>query len=171
MPKSSSFKARAPIGAFAFSLFTGDCMYANYRGVTRNAPRTTVDPSDAGIAEGFSRWRAAMRWQRELDRALAAHDLTHTQYLVLWAAAGAARAARDAVPQRAIAEAAGLDAATTSQIVRKLEERGLFDRRPTLGDARAWRVLVTRSGMQLLRRATPLVRAAARRCGISRSRS
>lgn len=146
-------------------------MYATYRDVTRNSSRTTVDPSDAMIAEGFSRWRAAMRWQRELDRALAALDLTHTQCLVLWAAAAAERAARDGVPQRAIAEAAGLDAATTSQIVRKLEDRGLLDRGPTFGDARAWRVLVTRSGAQLLRRATPLVRAAARRCGMSRSRS
>jgi DNA-binding MarR family transcriptional regulator len=118
---------------------------------------------DAAVAEGFSRWRAAMRWQRELDKVLAPLELTHTQYLVLWATAGAQRATRDGLVQRAIADAAGLDQATTSQIVRKLERRGLLDRGPISGDRRAWRVIVSTSGTQLLRRATPLVRTAARR--------
>ena len=56
-----------------------------------------------------------------------------------------------------------MDRATISQIVRKLEARGLVDRGPTFGDARAWRVIVGTRGKELLSRAIPLVRAAARR--------
>jgi DNA-binding MarR family transcriptional regulator len=125
--------------------------------------RTFDTGQDPLVAQGFSKWRAAMRWQREIDAALAPLDLTHTQYLVLWAGAAAQQAARDAVAQRVVAETAGLDPATTSQIVRKLEARGLLDRKPTSGDARAWRVIVSTRGAELLRRAAPFVRAAARR--------
>ena len=40
-------------------------------------------------ARGFALWREAMRWQRNLDASLIPLQLTHTQYLVLFAADGA----------------------------------------------------------------------------------
>ncbi|MBK7579660.1 MAG: MarR family transcriptional regulator [Myxococcales bacterium] len=104
-----------------------------------------------------------MRWQRLLDRALAPVGLTHTQYLVLLSAAAAQADYDDAVPQRAIAERAALDEATTSRLVASLCERGLLDRGPTVGDRRAWRVIITRLGTRLLGRARPLADASARR--------
>ncbi|MFO0564451.1 MAG: MarR family transcriptional regulator [Polyangiaceae bacterium] len=103
-----------------------------------------------------------MRWQRLLDRSLATVGLTHTQYLVLLGADAAVADYDDAVTQRAIAERAGLDEATTSRLVASLCERGLLDRGPTFGDRRAWRVIVTRTGMRLLARARPLAEASAR---------
>jgi DNA-binding MarR family transcriptional regulator len=103
-----------------------------------------------------------MRWQRNLDASLVPVRLTHTQYLVLFAAESVTDETRDAVTQRAIAERAGLDEVTTSRIARLLTDRGLLDRGGTL-DRRAWRINVTQKGRQLLRRATADVEIAAKR--------
>jgi DNA-binding MarR family transcriptional regulator len=113
-------------------------------------------------AKGFALWREAMRWQRNLDASLSPLKLTHTQYLVLLSAESATEETRDAVTQRAIAERAGLDEVTTSRVVRLLAERGLLDRGGSL-DRRAYRIIVTAKGRQVLRRATPDVEAASKR--------
>jgi DNA-binding MarR family transcriptional regulator len=104
-----------------------------------------------------------MHWQRSVDAALKTYGLTHTQYLVLVSADICERAAGDAVTQRAIASAAGLDEATTSQVVRKLTMRGLLDRGPTFEDQRAWRVCVTASGRRSLRSAAPHIEGVQKR--------
>lgn len=113
--------------------------------------------------EGFRAWRSAMRWQRTVDAALRPLGLTHTRYLVLAAAEQLVRELDDAVAQQGIAARAGLDKVTTSGLARRLEQQGLLDRGPDGVDARAWRVLVTRRGRDKLRRARPLVAAAALR--------
>jgi DNA-binding MarR family transcriptional regulator len=104
-----------------------------------------------------------MRWQRTINAALKPVGLTHSQFLVLAALDHVQRAAGDAVNQHMIALDAGLDDATTSAILRALDSRGLIDRGPTDGDARAWRVIVSSTGHSTLRKAVPLVDAAARR--------
>lgn len=104
-----------------------------------------------------------MRWQRTINAALKPAGLTHSQFLVLAALDHVQRATGDAVNQHTIALDAGLDDATTSAILRALESRGLIDRGPTHGDARAWRVIVSSAGQSTLRKAMPLVDAAARR--------
>jgi DNA-binding MarR family transcriptional regulator len=130
--------------------------------VSHWARRGGGDPA-RGVAVGFSLWRAAMRWQRGVDAALAEVELTHTQYLVLSSADAIGNDAKQALTQRAIANRAGLDEVTTSRLVRALAERGLLERERTAGDARALRVIVTRKGVRALRAAAPLVRAAAKR--------
>jgi DNA-binding MarR family transcriptional regulator len=118
-------------------------------------------PSLSAVQSGFALWRAAMRWQRSIDAALRPLELTHTQYLVLASAARAIREQRDAVAHHAIAQAAELDLATISILVRKLETRGLLDRDVDGADARRWRVILTQRGRSLLDKATALVEAAA----------
>jgi DNA-binding MarR family transcriptional regulator len=103
-----------------------------------------------------------MRWQRCLDASLGSVRLTHTQYLVLSTAETATDEARDAVSQRSIAERAGLDEVTTSRLVRVLTDRGLIDRAEA-ADKRAYRILVTPRGRQLLKRAAIDVEAASKR--------
>ncbi len=103
-----------------------------------------------------------MRWQRNVDAGLVALRLTHTQYLVLFTAQSVTDETRDAVTQRGIAERAGLDEVTTSRVVRLLSERGLLDRGESR-DRRAYRILVTHKGRQLLKRATPDVEGASKR--------
>ncbi len=102
-----------------------------------------------------------MRWQRAIDAALRPLGLTHTQYLVLEVAAAASRAQGDAISQLTIAASAGLDPATISVLVRKLESRGLLDRDVDASDRRRWRVLLTQRGRALLKKATPFVEATA----------
>ncbi len=113
------------------------------------------------VARGFALWQAAMRWQRAIDVALRPLGLTHTQYLVLVSAARAIREEGDAVGQFAIAEAAGLDTATTSALMRKLGSRGLVDRGIDGLDGRRWRVFLTTRGQKTLEKATLLAEAAA----------
>jgi DNA-binding MarR family transcriptional regulator len=106
-----------------------------------------------------------MRWQRAIDTALRPLGLTHTQYLVLASAARVIREQGDAVAQLAIAETAGLDSATTSTLIRKLESRGLLDRGLDATDGRRWRVRLTGRGRSMLEKATALVEAAATELG------
>jgi MarR family transcriptional regulator, organic hydroperoxide resistance regulator len=117
--------------------------------------------SQALSGQGFQAWRSAMRWQRSIDAALHPFGLTHARYLVLAAVDELVRELGDAVAQKSIAERAGVDKATTSQIARRLEQRGLLDRGPDGVDSRAGRVFISRRGRDLLRRARPSVDAAA----------
>ena len=100
-----------------------------------------------------------MRWQRAVDAALRPLKLTHTQFLLLASAARAIRQQGDAVTQAAIAAAAGLDRATVSNLVHKLETRGLIDRDAHESDARKMRVQITQRGRKILEKATSLIGA------------
>ncbi len=102
-----------------------------------------------------------MRWQRGIDAVLRPLGLTHTQYLVLTSAARSVREHGEAVAQLAIAESAGLDSATTSTLIRKLESRGLLERDVDTTDGRRWRVVLTQRGRSVLDKASSLVEAAA----------
>jgi len=102
-----------------------------------------------------------MRWQRAIDAALRPLGLTHTQYLVLASAARVIDEQDDAVAQLAIAEHAGLDRTTISILIRKLEDRGLFDRDIDGADGRRQRVLLTARGRSILAKASALVETAA----------
>jgi DNA-binding MarR family transcriptional regulator len=98
---------------------------------------------------GFLLWRATLSWQRRIRAALAPHDLTHVQFVLLaslwWLEDN------QAPPTQAqLAEQAGTDAMMTSQVIRKLERRGLVDRRPDPVDGRARRLQLTSTGAALL---------------------
>jgi MarR family transcriptional regulator, organic hydroperoxide resistance regulator len=114
---------------------------------------------------GFLLWQLAMRWQQALRPALAALDLTHAQFVLLASAAylGTTAAGDDGDPlvtQKLLADHARLDAVTTSEVLRTLESKGLIERRPHPGDARARAVLVTKAGKALARKAIPAVEEA-----------
>jgi DNA-binding MarR family transcriptional regulator len=123
-----------------------------------------VTPKDLspGARKQLAAWRAAIRWPRAVEVALAEVELTFSEYLVLQAAALAIQSSVDAVPQTAIAELSGFDQATTSKQVKKLEARGLLDRSIDGVDGRRWRVLVTGRGLKVLRRASARVDAGTR---------
>jgi DNA-binding MarR family transcriptional regulator len=125
-------------------------------------PERDAEPVALGkeVAAGFALWREAMRWQRCVNGALRSLGLTHSQFLVLSALDRACAQEDDAVSQRQVAREAGLDDATTSSVLQTLQTRGLIDRGPAFGDARCWRVIVTKGGARMLRRASPLVTAA-----------
>jgi DNA-binding MarR family transcriptional regulator len=62
--------------------------------------------------------------------------------------------------QARLAEHAGTDAMMTSQVLRRLEARGLLERRPDPGDGRARRLALTPRGSALTARALADVEAA-----------
>jgi DNA-binding MarR family transcriptional regulator len=121
----------------------------------------TTSALGSGATAGFALWRAAMAWQRSVDRAVRHLELTHTRLLVLTGLDAACVRARDhAVSQAAIATEAGIDKVTVSTVVRALESRGLVDRDIGFGDDRAWRVMLTSKGRRALALAVPLVEKA-----------
>jgi DNA-binding MarR family transcriptional regulator len=127
------------------------------RGPPNSPANTAIGP---GALAGFALWRDAMAWQRAVNRALRSLGLTHTQVLVMSALDSASKGTEGAVSQSIIAREAGLDKVTVSAVVRSLEGRGLVDRGMTDGDARAWRVILTRKGAVALGAAVRLVEEA-----------
>nr|BFE55335.1 MarR family transcriptional regulator [Saccharothrix mutabilis subsp. capreolus] len=104
-------------------------------------------------------WRVTLAWQRAMRTALAPHDLTHVQFVLLatlwWLEDGEGRPT-----QQRLAEQAGTDAMMTSQVVRKLAERGLVGRDVDPADSRARRLATTAAGREVLTGALADVEAA-----------
>jgi DNA-binding MarR family transcriptional regulator len=95
-----------------------------------------------------------------MQDALRALSLTLPQYLVLASLVRLDAETGDAVSQRELVDDTGLDKMTTSHAVRALERQGLADRGLDGADTRRWRVIPTRSGIALLKRAAPCAQAA-----------
>lgn len=101
---------------------------------------------------GFLLWHATLRWQRAMARALAPHGLTHVQFVLL-ACAWWLNESGAAPNQLALARQAGTDVKMTSDVLRRLEVRGLVDRMTDPRDTRARTVRVTPDGLSLVQRA------------------
>jgi DNA-binding MarR family transcriptional regulator len=86
---------------------------------------------------GFLLWRVTLSWQRRIRSVLESHQLTHMQFVLLaslwWLADH-----EDRPPTQArLAQQAGTDPMMTSQVIRKLEARGLLERALDPTDSRA----------------------------------
>jgi DNA-binding MarR family transcriptional regulator len=122
---------------------------------------------DAGASPGFVLWQVATLWQRHLRAALEEVGLTHAQFVMLASAAWLARpdgrapgGREEPVSQARIAEHARTDAVMTSEVLRTLERKGLVQRLPHPGDARARSIVLTEAGQSTVRRAMALVEEA-----------
>jgi DNA-binding MarR family transcriptional regulator len=98
---------------------------------------------------GFLLWQVSLAWQRAMRTALAPHDLTHVQFVLLSTTWWLGKGEMPPTQQR-LAEQAGTDAMMTSQVVRKLADRCLLVREPDPADARARRLRVTETGLALV---------------------
>lgn len=108
---------------------------------------------------GFLLWRTTLIWQRQIKAALAPHELTHVQFVVL-AGAWWLQEHHGPPSQAGVAAQAAIDPMMTSQVLRGLEARRLLQRRPSPTDSRARIVTVTKAGQTLLAAALPIVEAA-----------
>ena len=112
-----------------------------------------------GESPGFLLWQLTLHWQRSLTAALAPLELTHVQFVLLacahWLNRGGERP-----NQLAVAAQAGTDVKMTSQVLGRLEQRGLIQRRTDASDTRAKTVTVTRRGAALATRAIAVVEEA-----------
>lgn len=109
---------------------------------------------------GFLLWRTTLSWQRRIRAALSPHDLTHVQFVLLASLWWLHDQGRQQPTQAQLAEQASTDLTMTSQVIRKLQARGLVQRQADRTDARAWRLRLTAAGGELLAVALPAVEAA-----------
>jgi DNA-binding MarR family transcriptional regulator len=110
-------------------------------------------PSDS---PGFLLWHVSLRWQRNLNAALAPLELTHVQFILLGCTWWLNE--QGLTPnQLAVASLAGTDPKMASEVLRKLESNGLIERRSDGQDGRAKRLEVTARGTELLSKAIPVV--------------
>lgn len=113
-------------------------------------------PQGPETSPGFQLWLVTLAWQRAVSIALRPHGLTHVQFVLLagtwWLTE------QDGPPtQRELARHVGSDPMMVSQVLRRLETKGLVKRTVDSIDARAKRVKLTRAGGTHLRKAMPIV--------------
>jgi DNA-binding MarR family transcriptional regulator len=110
-------------------------------------PKSVFD--SPGDSPGFLLWHVTLRWQRLIRAALAPHELTHVQFVLL-ASAWWLGEYEEMPTQQRLAARAGTDTMMTSQVLRKLEDRGLVSREADPADARARLLGITQAGRALL---------------------
>ena len=115
--------------------------------------------ANTGGGYGFTLLKAAQVWRTEASEALREHELTLPQFLVVMALYRRSRHGWDPLTQSDVATRLGMDANTTSQIVRALERRGLLTRTPHPDDARARALALTTDGIERGRKASASARA------------
>ena len=113
-------------------------------------------PNGPDDSPGFLLWRVSLGWQRRMAAVLKPLGLTHPQFVLL-ASAGWLAGQGGPATQRGLADHAGTDPMTTSQVLRTLEAKGLLERLDDPADARAKRVSLTAAGRELLTVAVPAV--------------
>jgi DNA-binding MarR family transcriptional regulator len=102
---------------------------------------------------GLLLWRTTLAWQRRIRSALRPHDLTHVQFVLLASLWWLEDRGPGAPTQARLAEQAGTDPMMTSQVVRRLEARGLLERTADPSDGRARQLGLTDRGRDLVARA------------------
>ncbi len=115
-----------------------------------------LDPDDS---PGFLLWHVTLRWQRDIAAALAPLNLTHVQFVLL-ATTWWLNSRGEDPNQLSLARQAGTDVKMTSQVLRKLETKGLLRRETDAADTRAKRLRVTGRGADLAAQALTAVEAA-----------
>lgn len=115
----------------------------------------------ASQSPGLLLWRVTNRWQAAMRAALAPHELTHVQYVLLASLTWLG----DTEPERLVTQVdlaafAATDPMMTSQVLRTLERAGLVERLPHPTDGRARVLRATPDGAAAARRATADVEAA-----------
>lgn len=109
-------------------------------------------PEGPQTSPGFLLWHITLAWQRDVAVALAPLGLTHVQFVLLASAWWLDRHAQTP-NQLELARHAGTDVKMTSQVVRKLESKGLLERQVDPADTRARRLRPTASGADLAEQA------------------
>jgi len=104
-------------------------------------------------------WHVTLRWQRAIAAALAPLGLTHVQFVLL-ASTWWLNSRGEDPNQLSLARQAGTDVKMTSQVLRKLEAKGLIRRETDAADTRAKRLRATGRGAELAQQAIAAVEAA-----------
>jgi DNA-binding MarR family transcriptional regulator len=129
-------------------------MGSNARAITQLFATASLGAPENAI--GFVLWRVVHRYLREIDRELLPLDLTHLQFTTLAMTAWLGRAGQ-AATQSELARFANIHAMQISQVLKRLEGKGMVVRTSSDADVRAKRVDVTAAGLRALRGSLPVV--------------
>ncbi|WP_079210582.1 MarR family winged helix-turn-helix transcriptional regulator [Brucella pituitosa] len=105
---------------------------------------------------GFVMWRLFMQWQRGLNARLKPLDLTQPKFAVLSTISWLSRDGA-AISQQTLAQFLQLDRMHVSQLVSRLDQDGLLDRRPSPKDQREKLLSASPLGLEKIRQAIPVV--------------
>jgi DNA-binding MarR family transcriptional regulator len=128
-------------------------------GRNQDAIRLIFEDVSLGAPEnavGFVMWRIVARYQRQVDRALLADNLTNLQFTTLSLVAWFGRDGLT-VTQVQLARFAGIHPMQVSQTIKILETKRMVLRQVSDSDARAKRIEITKAGLRSLRAALPKV--------------
>lgn len=117
--------------------------------------RLATEFQRAEDSPGLLLWQLSNKWQAKQRAALKTFGLTHVQFVLLATLTHAVD--RSSFTQKQLAEYAQTDVMMTSQVIRKLEQKGLVLREPSKLDGRAFMLHPTPAGMQLANRAVKKV--------------
>jgi DNA-binding MarR family transcriptional regulator len=106
-----------------------------------------------------ARWQAAMSWRRRIDAVLAGSGLRFNDWLILAATCRLVREIGDAVSQNQVATRLQLSRMSVTNAMRALDERGFVSRGGPMSGP-AWRVFVTREGVELLNKYAKVIESA-----------
>jgi DNA-binding MarR family transcriptional regulator len=106
---------------------------------------------------GYLLWLMSNKWQAQQRLALKPFDLTHVQFVLLACLVYAPD--DESLTQIQLAERAQTDPMMTSQVLRKLQAKGLVRRMPDEHDKRAVRLEATTDGINLTEQAIVAVEA------------
>ncbi|HEY0532204.1 MAG TPA: MarR family transcriptional regulator [Actinoplanes sp.] len=115
--------------------------------------------NDPENSPGFLLWHVTLRWQRAVAAALGPLDLTHVQFVLLACTWWLNTHGETDPNQLAVARQAGTDVKMTSQVLARLEARGLVVRTVDPRDTRAKLLRVTPVGAVLAQKAIGVVDA------------
>lgn len=105
---------------------------------------------------GFLLWQTSNLWQRKMKEQFDKVGITHVQFLLLNTLSSFNLNEDKPVTQAMLAEKSGCDKMMTSKVIRLLQERQFVVRKPHHADTRSLTILITKSGMELLQKATPV---------------
>jgi DNA-binding MarR family transcriptional regulator len=122
-----------------------------------NTDRQEIEFDAAHNSPGYLLWLMNNKWQAQQRLALKPFDLTHVQFVLLACLVYAPD--NESLTQIQLAERAQTDPMMTSQVLRKLETKGLIQRTSNAQDKRAVSLEATARGIELIDQAIVVVEA------------
>ncbi len=122
-----------------------------------NSDRQETEFDAAHNSPGYLLWLMSNKWQAQQRLALKPFDLTHVQFVLLACLVYAP--GNESLTQIQLAARAQTDPMMTSQVLRKLQAKGLVQRMPDEQDKRAVRLEATTDGINLTEQAIVAVEA------------
>ena len=105
--------------------------------------------SNRDESTGFLFWQLSTLWQRKIKEVLTKYNLTHTQYVIL-AVIEDLHETVDEINQKLISDISTIDVMTISSTLRLLERKKLIKRKPSRTDTRAYTIINSKTGSDIL---------------------